>query len=254
MSATHNLKAPAEQAQPDETAQAEEIADPARIVSLLRRMQQARTLLIVSFPQVSECFNSSLLSIQPQHGSMVLDELTPPTGHAHLLRLRTPHIQARLRGVDINFSTELLEAGVKAGIAYYRIALPSMLAYAQRRANFRARLGAGRRVPVTLETEQGQILKGYLCDISASGLCASFGPPVVALAHGDPIPRCRIRFEPGDEVSSKMEVRFVNTGIHSGLWRVGGRFIDIERMQVARVERYVATLDREMRKKDVALK
>ncbi|MDO9372105.1 MAG: flagellar brake protein [Gammaproteobacteria bacterium] len=255
MSATHNLQVSAGQTSPaDYAVQAEKITAPARITTLLKRLLQARTLLAVGFPQVSDCYNSRLLSIQPDHGSMLLDELKPAAGHAHLVRLRTLHIQAQLRGVDIDFSARLIEAGAKDGIALYRIGLPSVLNYAQRRANYRARLGAGERVPVTLKIKQGQILQGHLCDISASGLSAVFDLPAAVLAQGDLIPRCMIRFAPGDEASSALEVRFVTTETHSGQWRVGGNFIKMERVEQNRVEHFVAALDREMRKKDVALK
>lgn len=233
--------------------QAEQITDPARITTLLKRLQQARTQLKVSFPQVNDGCSSRLLAVQPDHGSMLLDELRPAAGHAHLLRLRALHIQARLRGVDIDFSARLIEAGAKDGTALYRIGLPSALNYAQRRANYRAPLGVADRVPVTLKTRSAQLLQGHLWDISASGLSVRLGSPAAMLTQGDIIPRCVIRFGPGDEVSSALEVRFVNTDTHSGQWRVGGHFIKMEQAQQRRVEHFVAALDREMRKKDIAL-
>ncbi|MDO9372106.1 MAG: PilZ domain-containing protein [Gammaproteobacteria bacterium] len=119
----------------------------------------------------------------------------------------------------------------------------------ERRASYRAHLRPGDRVPVTLETESGQILQGHLCDISAGGLSAIFDPPAAVLAHAELIPCCMICFAPDDEVSSALEVRFLYTEAHSGEWRVGGRFIEMERVQQNRVERFVAALDREMRKK-----
>lgn len=129
-----------------------------------------------------------------------------------------------------------------------------LTAITERRANYRARLGTSDRATVTLETQSGEILQGHLWDISASGLCARFAPPVAALAQGELLACCTIRFGPGDEVTSALEVRFISAETHPDQWRVGGRFIKMERAQQNRVERFVAALDREMRNKGIPLK
>lgn len=115
-----------------------------------------------------------------------------------------------------------------------------LTAMTERRAGFRAHLGPADRVPVSFETQDGRTLQGYVCDISAGGLSAVFAPPTAVLPQGELIPCCVIRFAPDDEVSSALEVRFVYTEAHSGQWRVGGSYIEMERAQQHRVERFVA--------------
>ena len=255
MSATHNPQVSVGQAPPaDYAVQVEKITAPARIKTVLKRLLQARSLLTVSLSQVSDSYNSILLSLGPDDGSMMLDELTPAAGHTHLLRVRTLHIQAQLRGVEISFSSDLIEAGAKDGMALYRVSLPSVLNYAQRRANYRAHVGMATVVPVTFTTQAGLKIGGHLCDISAGGLCARFAPQAVKLAQGELIYNCVMRLTSGEEVACAIEVRFVNTDAHAGQWLVGGRFIKMERVQQHRVERFVAALDREMRKKENIVK
>lgn len=254
MSATHTSKMLAEEAADTDAVRVEKIIHQERITGLLRRLHQAHTLLSVDIPQVSQRYNSTLLSVRPSSSSMLLDELTPRDGHAHLLQQRKLHVHGQLRGVDIDFTTQLLDADVKDDVAYYRVALPSRLNYAQRRAHYRASIGAGSLIRVTCTATSGETLVGELTDIAVGGLGVRVHLPEAVLACGDIIPRCVIRFAPHDEIASVIEVRSVSREVQSGLWRIGGRFVDMERTTEARIARFVTALDRAMRKKDMQAK
>lgn len=244
----------AEEAANTDAVRVEKITHQERITSLLRRLHQAHTLLSVGIPQVSQRFNSTLLSVRPSSSSMLLDELTPHEGHVHLLQQRSLHVHGQLRGVDIDFTTQLLDVDVKDDVAYYRVALPGRLNYAQRRAHYRASIGAGSLIRVTCTTSWGETLVGQLSDIAVGGLGVRVRLPEAVLACGDIIPHCVIQFAPHDEIASVVEVRSVNREVQSGLWRVGGRFVDMERTTETRIARFVAALDRAKRKKDAQLK
>ncbi|MDP1707795.1 MAG: flagellar brake protein [Gammaproteobacteria bacterium] len=250
MPATHTPEILAEQAVDKGVTRVERVTHGARIAGLVLRLHQKRALLSVGVPGVAERYNSTLLSVRPDNNSMLLDELIPRQGHAHLIQQRALHVQGQLRGVEIDFSSVLLEAGSKDGMAYYRVALPGTLNYAQRRSHYRARIGAGSQIRVTFMTAWGETLSGQLSDIAVGGLGARCNFPDTALNHGDLIPRCVIRFAPHDEISSAVEVRSVSREIQSGQWRVGVRFLDLDMATEARIARFVASLDREMRKQD----
>ncbi len=229
----------------------ERVTHVACIAGLLRRLHQKRALLSVGVPGVGERYSSTLLSVQPDNGSMLLDELTPKQGHVHLLQQRKLHVKGQLRGVDIDFSSVLFEAGSKDRVAYYRVALPGTLNYAQRRSHYRARIGAGSQIRVTFMTAWGETLSGQLSDIAVGGLGVRCNFSDAVLSCGDFIPHCVIRFAPHNEISSAVEVRSVSREVQSGQWRVGVCFVDMGQATEARIARFVATLDREMRKQDM---
>ncbi len=228
----------------------EKISHPPQIVNLLRRIQDTRTLLSVTVAGSNELYNSAIVEVDATLGYVLLDELTPTDGHVHLLHSRALHAHARLHGVDISFAGALQEAGERDGIAFYRLPIPALVSYRQRRANFRAHVGMGMPVPIVLGNRHMQELGGTLCDISIGGIGALLqAGSATALRQGVMFDRCNIRLPRGSEISCRLEIRFISQDERRHALRIGGRYVDLDRNQEKIIEHFVAALERELLRK-----
>jgi c-di-GMP-binding flagellar brake protein YcgR len=228
----------------------ERITLPAQIAGVLRRLQEAHVLLRITIPGENQAFLSALLEVHPVDGYLLLDELTPAEGNVALLRARRIGVSAQLQGVDISFTTDLMDTGSSAQIAYYRMTMPQAVRYQQRRTSYRARINLARVIPVLLTREDGVVVEGQLYDISVGGI-GSRHP--VGKAHdiqqGATWEECRIRLDGDHEIRSALEVRFIGEDARSRQMRVGGKFLNLARPQIKIIENFVAALERDWLKK-----
>lgn len=228
----------------------DKITDPARIAGLLARMLNERALLSVSIAEVSGAYNSAVLAVHPERGFFVIDELSPQSGNRHLAKVNRLRIQARLKGVEISLETLVESTGIQDGAAFYNLTLPGSLSYRQQRAHYRAKVGVAKAIAVKLTRDNGDVLEGELNDLSLGGLGVRFrGKLPENLELGEEIPRCTIHLPTGDDISCRVEVRFMSVGITGNTRMLGARFLELTPIQQAVLARFVALLDREMARK-----
>jgi len=230
-------------------SQTEKITNPARIAAILKNILDARTLLRVTLPESSGEYNSAILEIDNHNQNIVLDELNPREGHERLLNTKKIAIFTHVRGVDVSFASLLKQSSVTDNIASYLIGFPKILHYRQLRANFRIPIGIT-QIPVGLVLQKDMGMGGELHDISAGGICIRFNSDIPDIIKvGSIIDTCTIDLPDNNKVESKLEVRFRGKKDDKGRILLGCRFINMERDQQRAIERYVASLDREMRRK-----
>lgn len=231
----------------------EEIGDPARILGLLRRLKESRALLSVRVSaEEEEAYNSAILEVRPEAGELLLDEIHPKKGHERFLQSGALRAQALIKGVQVGFAATLKASGIEEGIAYYHVSLPEVVHYGQRRSHYRAQIGLGLTVPVHLVFEDNRtiVTEGVLRDISVGGMSAEVKIDLPAdLREGDARPTCIIMLPTGAKVCAGLEVCFAQKDKDPTRLRVGGRFVDLDPAQQKAVERFVAYLDRVVRKK-----
>ena len=228
---------------------AEKIRDPARIITMLSHIEQDHTLLTVALPGSEHLYNSALLGVSRDTGAFLLDELHPHIGHLQLQVVQHAEIRARYRGVEVSFTSSLIEVGSTDGVAHYRMSLPELLHYRQRRADHRVKVGNAHIIPVHLGFEETAV-RGQLWDISAGGASIRLTEPLPQMfAPGDIIPHCAITLNPAQAISSGLEIRLLRHDEARAQWVLGGRFIDLTPVHRKGIERFVVGLDRELCKK-----
>jgi len=226
------------------------ITQPAQIAGVLKRLQEAHVLLRITIPGENQAYLSALLEVQLVDNFLLLDELNPPEGNAALQRVRRIGVSAQLQGVDISFTTELMDVGSSAQVAFYRLAMPKSMRYQQRRSSFRARINLARVVPVLLAREDGAALEGELFDISVGGIGTRHKPgKATEVRQGEIWDDCIIRLEGSQEIRSAIEVCFIGEDSRSRQMRLGGRFIKLAPQQTKIIENFVAALERDLLKK-----
>lgn len=225
----------------------EDIKDPQRIAALLLKAWQARALLNVSITGSSEIFTTAILSVDETAGDMLLDEFNSAVGHK--LLDEQCHFRAiiRLKGVELSFRAQVTAVipAVEKEPASYRVALPTLLRYGQRRGAYRVAVPVvSNPITVKVQRENGKFYEGKVSDISLGGIGAVFtkGFPTT---FGDILPECHVRFPEGDVIRVQLEVRFAALDDDTGRLRFGGRFIQLGNTERRLLQRWVVMLDRQ---------
>jgi c-di-GMP-binding flagellar brake protein YcgR len=232
------------------TGKTEKITDPVRIAALLERLRKSRSLLAIEPDASGETFHSALLEIHPKRGYFVLDELYPKSGHDRLLATRRFKARARLDGVELSFIAFVESVGRSEGAGFYRVVLPGVLNYYQRRRHYRAKVGFSRHIPVTITLPDETKIEGRLRDISVGGIGATFPASFPeSLAGTERVLDCRLVLPSNTEIRCRLAVCFVNHSVQDNSRVVGARFVELGAAQQKIVAEFVAALDRELVKK-----
>lgn len=216
---------------------------------MLKRVQQARSLLTVTLGDHGKPYTSSVLDIDTQAGCLLLDELSPPDGHRNLHPGSELRVFGRIDGIELSFNTGITTIDHSADIALYKSTLPDEIRYNQRREFHR--VSPHRELSVKLRNPQGQSLESKLRDISLGGVCVQSGTndPTGWLRHGAamlcdmPIGRNSSR------VVSPIEIRHVRQNSRNHTQMIGARFTALDPLQRRNIQRYIAKIERDLVKR-----
>jgi c-di-GMP-binding flagellar brake protein YcgR len=226
------------------------VTDSQQIYHLVRRVQEGRSLLNVTVRGQSKSYLSAVLDVNAVEGYLLLDELTPVEGHEALLRVGRLNVYTQCQGVDVSFNSEVQHSGIEGGGALYRVAMPEVVYYSQRREDYRVRINLGRAIPLVYLDDAGRGFEGVLHDISAGGLSADLLKlKDVAIKPGQVLSNCLIKQIADHPLNVSIEIRFVAHGDNGHGLRVGSRFLDLPGPEQRAIRQFVATLDREWRRK-----
>lgn len=230
--------------------QFEAVDDPAKIHGLLEHVQTSRALLSIKVPTSPAIYNSMIMEIDAEHRWISIDELHPVEGHKLFLAKRKLTVFGVYDGVDIRFDAQLLEAGKQSDINFYKIKFPGTLQYFQRRSSYRVRLLRSSAIPVILTFSPGDYAKGDLYNISSGGMGIKFTRTIPKSPDpGQLIPECEIRFPDGEKFVCALEARHMINIKSNEQALLGARFIRLNTAQQRTINRFIATLEREARRK-----
>lgn len=227
------------------------LTDRVFITSLLKRTREAHALLRVNLPNQSVSYNSTLLEIRANEDCIELDELHPEEGHTQVSPGGTLHVMTRLHGVEIRFQLTVESIRRAEGIAIYRCPLPQRIQHLQRRAHYRAQSARGQHLVIRLAITPRQHMEAELIDLSIGGLAVrSKNGESHGMAKGRRLEHCTVSL-PGQRqpLVCTLEVRTLCDEKHGGYLRLGLAFVALDARQRQQVERAVAALDRDNRKR-----
>lgn len=223
----------------------DKVTDPLRIADLLLRLLENRSFLTVKLPGDGNAYGSAVLKIDRESGYMLLDGLTPCDGHTRLLTAGRLSARGRLKGVTIAFEAAVVEFGGEDGLPWYRAPLPASLDYLQRRSHFRAHVPVDQLIKVHLQTEGGELLNAELRDLSAAGLSLRLNrPPKPNLQRGEVVPQCSLHLGAGRILRTRLQICHTDSADGSAVTRLGGRFLELDKVEKRELERLVAALER----------
>lgn len=152
----------------------EEVTDRQRIVSLIEGLRLQRGLVCVQFGHSPVRFNSALLKIDAENQVAYLDELTPPSGH-HRLRVGNQlRLSGIVHGVPLSGTVTVKDIGDHRGTAFYRVSLPELIEYRQKRSYYRVHIPRALNLSLTLckanEEDTPHARTGRITDLSLGGV------------------------------------------------------------------------------------
>jgi c-di-GMP-binding flagellar brake protein YcgR len=226
------------------TGSAEKITQRDRIAALLLQLRQSRISLNVTLPGTDQIFQSIILDVVLEDDAFLLDELAPRSGHDLFLESGQLHVKTRLKGSEIAFNAQLLEADIEDNVAFYRLALPTTLLYNQRRSAFRVHVGYDKQLPVQLIHDENSTVEGQLYNLSLGGFCVQ-AEQMAEWRLGTTVQQCIIDFDDGTHFECMAELRNIHEHDNGRSALFGFMFVELDRLQKSYIQKKVVRLERE---------
>lgn len=204
----------------------------------LFEVQRSHALIDVTVDGIEARYQSIILGIDPDLGTVTIDELFP-RGFVGLPG-QPVVVTVRLDGARrLSFATHIIERRREDGVELYQLMLPQALDYDQRRGAFRLSLGASLVVPSRFVGPGQQPCAATVRDLSSTGIRLAITEPA-ALCQGDMLDDLRFEFA-GRSFRCRADVR--NVDVENGT--VGAAFVDLPRPEQRALERIIAQLQRQ---------
>ncbi|PVZ13756.1 MULTISPECIES: flagellar brake protein [unclassified Pseudomonas] len=222
------------------------------ILANLRALQDSHDPLIVTFPERQQRFQSYVIDVDKDSGTLMLDELIPRDGERFMLAGEPFKVEGFHDGVRIAWDT----AGPAALVDNdhgrgYRCSVPGELIYHQRRNAFRAALKLSSLVDVELAGDKLQDkLRGKLLDISATGCKLRFEGDVGGRLQLGQVYERYAAALPFGPITTPVELRYLHFEERLDTTFAGVRFHNMSGLVSRNVERFVYQLQREARRFD----
>lgn len=228
----------------ENAATAETVLDPPRIIGLLSAITFPPLLVNVALPGVRDLFASALLEVNAIGGRILLDGLSPESGHALIEAGSIMHVHGKLRGVQIDFATQVVEIQSGDEAPAYLARMPRSVRYHQRRRHYRLRAGQLQDYSIVCLGREAGGMRGRLLDLSAGGLKGVF-PHDPGLAPGKVIDSCSISILGQEQLECGIEFIHVQVSPLTGEIEAGARFLDAGGRDTERLQRLLTKLQRE---------
>jgi c-di-GMP-binding flagellar brake protein YcgR len=212
------------------------------VLTLLQSLIRRRGLVSIVIPGSDVQFTSTVLSVDPQNSTLLLDELFPQAGHDLLLEAGELQLFAHTGGGALEFSARLAEHEEADGLTFYHLHLPEMINYMQRREDHRI-VVSKLEIPAELYDLRGASHPARLNDISSSGIGFLISKSS-EFPLNTAIP-CVLHFPAEASLSCKVEFcerRQAGTNIDI----IGGSFVDLDAQKEHILQRCTADLERRL--------
>ncbi len=230
----------------------EKVTNTARILALLQKFKDHRGLLAVKLDDKKATFTTAIIDIDTEKNYLILDELKPDNGD-QLLR-KTPIIKARGQtdGVVISFIAKVDEFGVQDEIPFYKLSIPPVIGYQQRRQNVRIRVGAAQSLAAKITVAEDCSVKGFVEDLSLGGLRINFKKELPLAFQVGLQANCHFTVIAGkrETLDCKVIIRTVNNSAktHPQIF-IGAQFLELDRSIERQLQKMIMNLQRSLQQK-----
>ncbi|CAI8987250.1 Flagellar brake protein YcgR [Pseudomonas sp. IT-P12] len=228
------------------------LSTPLEISGNLRQLQDSHDPLIITFHERTQRFQSYLVDVDRERGTIKLDEMIPRDGERFMLAGEPFRVEGFHEGVRIawesNGQPTIDESGDNR---CYLAPLPDEVVYHQRRNAFRAALKLAQLVDIDLDGEKLKApIRGKLLDISATGCKLRFDGDITGnLQLGQVYDRFAAAL-PFGKMTAPVELRYLHFEEKISTTFAGIRFHNMSGLVQRQVERFVYQLQREARRFD----
>lgn len=222
------------------------LTTPESIFRLLRRLQDSRSPLTLSFSAVEGHYTSYVVQTNFKERYIILDEVKPDWGD-RLMTRGTPftfeafHDGCRMESSEI----KALARGNRDGDTIYKVSFPDSIDYLQRRRFFRASVRQSLEIEMHLKGDN-EVYQGLLRDLSAQGCQIELAGDWRAFLLPDTqFDQCDIIFPNGQVINISLEVKHVAYNDKQKISSIGCQFTKLTAMHDRKISFVVAELQRD---------
>ena len=226
--------------------QFETIDNPQRIHSLLSQCAKQRVQLHFSLNRRGEFFSAELEKLDETHACLYFSELRPRLGQRLLRGTRRLQIFTQLNGSEINFEADVIR--VKSALFRTRncLAMPKKIKYFQRRQDHRVHISMAMDVHASINSSDGDALRGQIRDLSSSGMRVQFYQSTPGRFDQLPIVQdCVIALPEDEPIRCRFTVHHMQHNQRNRGFAVGGSFDALHPEQKKMLQRFLARVERE---------
>ena len=228
------------------------LTTPLEIAGTLRMLQESHDPLIITFHERSQRFQSYLVDVDRDSGTLALDEMIPRDGERHLESGEPFRIEGFHDGVRVAWeSSGSYSVKEKDGHRIYTGSMPDEVVYHQRRNAFRAALKLAHLINIELGGEKLKApVNGKLLDVSATGCKLRFDGDISERLQLGQVYDRFIAALPFGSMTTSVELRYLHFEERINTTFAGVRFHNMSGLVQRQVERFVYQLQREARRFD----
>lgn len=232
-----------------------EVESRREILALLRQIGEKHELMRVLVKGESDVCVTTILAVDADSGSMVLDRSIDALQNERILEAGKLQCETSLDKIRILFNIENLRPAEFEGSPALRADIPPSLIRLQRREYYRMETPVSNPVRAIIPLPPASVAEAGagegvfpLRDISCGGISVLDNKLQLATVTGTTLPGCRIELPEIGPITVTLEVRnwhdltLLNNKSNR---RVGLQFVDISRGGMAAVQRYITKLERE---------
>lgn len=211
----------------------------------LQRAMMARAMLEVRLQGDDRLYQSLILELDSDEGTILIDELFPSTYEAFAGQWLNINIRQR-HGRSLNFDVQVLQRHLYDGAPIYVVTLPEELDQEQRRASFRLPIDSGIVVESHFVGPDQCHHQGQLRNLSSGGLCLITNKEDdLALACDDVLQDLVFEYE-GVAVECEARVKNVVTEIetHNAI-QIGAQFQRLSNSERRQLDNLILRMQRQ---------
>lgn len=204
-------------------------------------VQRSHALIEVKVDGTDAQYQSIILGLDPEGGTMTIDELFPP-GFVGLAG-QPLTIIVRLDGKRrLSFATQILARETDEGLESYRLALPEAVDYNQRRGAYRLQLRSGWGTVSQFRAPNQHRCSATVRDLSSTGIRLELDEPT-EVSEGDVLDDLQFQFA-GRSFQCQADVRNVQQSDKDSVV-LGAAFRDMPRVEQRSLERMIMQMQRQ---------
>ena len=202
------------------------ISEKDRKINLLKSLVQNRVLLAIDAIVFDVTVSSTILEVDLNGDSFLLDEFVPRTANQFLAEGTRLSMSCKLYGVPMHFYTKILETGQQNSINFYRCQIPETLDYHQNRTDYRLRNKDSDKPSFQFIGHKHQA-PGNVVDISLGGISVLFDARPADFTEGEPL-GIEITFDETTLITTDAIVKHIGENKRENSVRVGLGFVNLD--------------------------
>lgn len=221
------------------------------IIALLRGFKEKGQLISMMINGGSEAFISSVLDIDDNNNSVVIDSAPSSQANQRIIEASTVFFDGLLDKISIQFSSSRLQRVIFEGRPALQMPIPVNLIRLQRRENYRINTPVSNPIKCLIPIENDaiqEIGRFSLVDISCGGIALLDERRIIDTTVGATYEECHIDLPNVGLIDMMLQIRnSQELTLLNGKTtrRVGCAFLNISSRTLASVQRYIMKLERE---------